>query len=75
MKRHLKIMAAPKSWPVERKERIWITRPNPGPHTLESSISISLILKLLKYAKTTKETKQIINEKKVLVNNNLVRDI
>jgi len=74
-KRHLKTMAAPKSWPIERKSNVWIVRPNPGAHSLDRSMPISLILKLLKYVDTTKEIKQIINRKKVLINGKPISDI
>ena len=74
-KRHLKSMAAPKSWPIERKTNYWITRPNPGAHSLDRSMPITLILKLLKYAEITKEVKQLINQRKVLVNGVPVKEI
>jgi small subunit ribosomal protein S4e len=74
-KRHLKTIAAPKSWPLKRKETVYITRPHPGAHKLDQSLSINLILKLLGYAKTAKEAKHIINQRKVIVNNKPVKDI
>lgn len=73
-KRHLKTIAAPKSWPIKRKEKTWITRSNPGPHKLSESLPLSLVLKLLKYTKTTKETKQVLNQSLILVNNKVVKD-
>ncbi|MAG45367.1 MAG: 30S ribosomal protein S4e [Nanoarchaeota archaeon] len=72
-KRHLKLLAAPKSWPVKRKSTVWITRPNPGAHKLVESLSISLVLKLLKATKTAKETREVINQRAVLVNNKPVK--
>lgn len=69
-KKHLKRLAAPKSWPIERKKTKFITRANPGPHKLKESIPLNIFFKdLLKYTNTTKETKLILNEGKILVNN------
>ena len=68
VKRHLSRLTAPKSWPIQRKGVKWIARPSPGPHTLKNCITINLILtKLLRYAKTTKEVKSILNDGKVLI--------
>tara|TARA_Y100000034_G_C6804943_1_gene361345 strand:- start:92 stop:778 length:687 start_codon:yes stop_codon:yes gene_type:complete len=68
-KNHLKRLNAPKSWPIDRKKTKWITRPNPGPHKLEDSMSLNAIVKgLLGYAKTKKEVKNILNKKEILIN-------
>ncbi len=66
---HLKRIAAPKTWPIKRKQNVWITKQNPGPHTSKTSISLNTVFKdLLKYTKTTRETKRILNDGKILVN-------
>lgn len=68
VKRHLSRLAAPVSWPIQRKGIKWVTRPNPGPHDLKNCVSLNLMLKsILKYVKTTKEVKKVLNEGKVLV--------
>jgi small subunit ribosomal protein S4e len=74
-KRHLKTIAAPKSWPVERKQQVYITRPNPGAHKLDESMPMGLILKLLGQTKTTREAKHVLNQRKVLVNKKPVKDV
>ncbi len=74
-KHHLKSIAAPKSWPIKRKEHIFVARPNPGPHKLENSMPISLILKMLLQVKTAREAKQVINQRKILVNKKPIDDI
>lgn len=67
-KKHLKRLNAPKTWPIGRKETKWVTRQNPGPHKLKYSMPLNIIIKdLLKYAKTTKETKNILNNKEILI--------
>jgi len=72
---HKKRINTPKSWPIGRKENKFIVRPMPGPHTIESSIPLNLILKsLLKCAKTTREVKNLLNNGKILINNILRKD-
>lgn len=76
VKKHLSMLNAPISWPIQRKKGIkWIARPNPGPHALCNCITINLILKnLLKYAKTKSEIKKILNEGGMLVNKKAKKD-
>lgn len=74
-KSHLKRIAAPKSWPIKRKSSKWVYRPNPGPHKIENSLPIGVIVKeLLGYVKNTKEIKYVLNQKKVLVNGKIRKD-
>ncbi|MBT3984755.1 30S ribosomal protein S4e [archaeon] len=72
VKNHLNRLVAPKSWPIRRKGVKFITRPDAGAHTLKEGIPLTLVIRdLLKYAKTTKEVKKILNDGKVLVNNKI----
>ncbi|MCX6711806.1 MAG: 30S ribosomal protein S4e, partial [Candidatus Woesearchaeota archaeon] len=67
MSKHLSRIAAPKSWPIKRKFRKWITKPSPGPHNLQTSIPLNVLLKeILNYARTTKEVKKSLNN--ILIN-------
>ena len=67
-KKHLKRLAAPKSWQISRKELEFITKPAAGPHRLEASMPLSLLLKeLLNYANTTKEVKKILNANEIKI--------
>lgn len=66
---HLKRISAPRDWAINRKERVFIARPMPGPHGLDSCITlIHLIKDLLSQARTKKEVKYILSNKKVLIN-------
>ena len=66
---HLKRINAPKTWPVERKTTKFITKPSPGPHRLEESMPLGVILRdILRLGKERREIKIILNENKVLVN-------
>jgi len=68
---HLKRLAAPKSWPMEKRKGLkFIARPLPGSHKLNESITLNQILiEMLKYAKNKREVKFILNRGKILVNN------
>ncbi len=68
MKKHLKRLAAPRSWPIARKTQKWVVRPSPGPHSLELSMPLALILRdLLGYCDTRKEAQRIIGSRSVWV--------
>jgi len=76
MKQHLKRLASPKTWPIKRKENVWIARSNPGSHSLDNSIPILILLRdVLKIAKNKKEVKYILNNKLIKVNNRAVKDV
>ncbi|MBD3207528.1 30S ribosomal protein S4e [Candidatus Bathyarchaeota archaeon] len=66
--RHLKRHQSPSLWPIPRKTGKWAIRTSPGPHKLETSIPITILLRNeLGYAETAKEAKIIVKEGKVLV--------
>lgn len=65
---HLKRLVAPRSWPIQRKKTVFITRPYPRAK-LEYSLPLSIILRdMLKTADTIREVRRILSEKNVLVN-------
>jgi len=64
----LKRIAAPKSWPIDRKGLTFITKPKPGPHPLEFSLPLIVIIKdLMKYAHNKKEVRNILFNKNILI--------
>ncbi|MEM2203979.1 MAG: 30S ribosomal protein S4e [Sulfolobales archaeon] len=61
--RHLKRLAAPWFYPILRKEYKWVVKSSPGPHSLETSVPLILVLRdMLKIALTSREAIKIINE-------------
>lgn len=61
--RRLKALAAPKFWPILRKEYKWTVKPRPGPHSAEVSLPLLLIVRnVLGYAKTAREARRLIAE-------------
>ncbi|MBR9698884.1 hypothetical protein GOV09_00300 [Candidatus Woesearchaeota archaeon] len=68
VKNHLKTIAAPKSWPVQRKSRKFIMRPNAGPHSLTHAVSLNfLIIEMLHLAQKRKEVVTLLHNKEVRV--------
>lgn len=74
-KLHIKRIAAPRSWPINRKSSRWIYRPNPGAHAKEDSMALGTIMKeILGVAKTDKDVKYILSTRKVKINGKIRKD-
>ncbi len=73
--RHLKRKPAPAFWPIHVKEFQWVTKPIPGPHPMEESLPLTLVLReILHYAKTNREAEKILAEGKVKVDGKVRRE-
>jgi len=73
--RHISRIAVPKTWPIARRIRKWVTRPNPGMHPFKLGMPLNAVFKeVLGYAKTTKEVKTILNSQEVLVDGKRRKD-
>jgi len=68
MTRHLTTHKAPSFWHIKIKEHAFTIRPNAGPHPLEHSMPLGIILRnVLRFSKTVVEAKRLLAERKVLV--------
>jgi len=75
MKKHIKRMAAPKSWAVTRKTSHWITKPSPGPHgTQESMPLLAVVRDMLKLCDNSREARFIIGSRTISVDGKIVTD-
>jgi small subunit ribosomal protein S4e len=75
VKNHLKRLNAPKTWAIQRKTQPFVTRPNPGSHTYDLCVSINTFLKeYTDIVHTTKETKYLLKNNDVYVNDTRVDD-
>lgn len=75
MKNHLKRIASPRTWVINRKEGKFIVRPKPGAHSLENGLPLGVILReKLGFASTMGEVKKILNNKTVLVDGKRRKD-
>ena len=74
-KNHLSRINAPKTWPIKRKGIKWVAKPTPGPHKMAEAIPLIIVLRdILKITSTLKETKYVLKNKDVLLNQNSVAD-
>jgi len=74
-RKHLKRFKAPRHWPIHPKENKWTTKPSPGPHSIEDSLSLLIVIRdILKIADNSREAKRIINTGKVLVDGRIRKD-
>lgn len=66
---------APRFWPIHRKEFAWIVKPSSGPHSIEHSLPLVVVLRdMLGFAKTRKEAKTIVSQQMVQVDGTIRRD-
>jgi len=76
-KKHLKRIAAPKSWMLDKTGGNWAPRPAQGPHKFRESIPLTVVVQnRLKYALNGREAKMIMNDKEgnILVDGRIRRD-
>jgi len=67
-KKHLKRLAAPKTWMLDKLGGVFATRPSSGPHKMRESMPITLFLRnRLKYALTAKEVQYILKQRLVKI--------
>ena len=75
MSKHLKRLNAPKPLKIHRKEKTWTVQASPGPHPIEKSVPLGLIIRdYLELADTLKETKRIISNGEILVDGTIRKD-
>ncbi len=75
MSKDMKRLTAPRSWPITRKTDHWVTKPSPGPHAIEGSVPVLLVMRdMLQLCSTANEAKGIIGEREVLVDGRKVKD-
>ncbi len=67
-RRHLRSFAIPGFWPIPRKEQFWAPKPSPGPHPVERSLPLLVVIRdILKYAGTSREARRIIGRGAIMV--------
>lgn len=74
-KKQLKRIASPVSWPTQRKDSTWITRPSPGPHAADRSLPLRTVMRdVLHLADNAREASRIIKSGNVQVDGRVVKD-
>jgi len=75
MKNHLKRIASPKTWIINRKANVFTTRPKPGAHPFSMGLPLGIIIRdKLNIASTMNEVKKLLNNSEVLVDGKRKRD-
>jgi small subunit ribosomal protein S4e len=75
-KKHLKRLAAPSHWMLDKLGGTWAPRPSTGPHKLRECLPLSLILRnRLKYSLTRRETLMIVMRRLVQVDSKIRTDL
>ncbi len=70
----LKRKPAPAFWPIHRKELPWIVKPSSGPHSLQKSLPLTLVLRdILGVAQTRKEAILILQQGKLQVDGKIIK--
>merc|ERR1712018_854754 len=74
-KKHMKRLAAPKTWMLDKLGGVYATRPNSGPHRLRESMPLAIFLRnRLKYALTGKEVETILKQRLIKVDGKVRTD-
>ncbi len=68
VRNHLKRLVVPKTWRIDKKSTVFVTKPKAGAHSFELGMPLNILFKdILRYCKTTKEVKSILQDKEVLI--------
>jgi small subunit ribosomal protein S4e len=75
-KKHLKRLAAPKAWMLDKMGGTFAPRPSTGPHKLRESLPLVIFLRnRLKYALTNTEVTKIVMQRHIKVDGKVRTDI
>lgn len=73
---HTKRLAAPKKYPLLRKETKYTVKMSPGAHSMTTGVPLLLIFRdLLKYVNNRRELKALLNSSKVNIDGRAVKDV
>jgi small subunit ribosomal protein S4e len=74
-KKHLKRLAAPKSWMLDKLGGVFAPRPSTGPHKLRESLPMVIFLRnRLKYALNKSEVMKIVMQRHIKVDGKVRTD-
>lgn len=71
---YIKRLYAPRFFAIHRKEHAYVVKQNPGRHSLQKSVALSLLVSKLNLSSTMQEANRIIKGGLVKVNGNVVKD-
>jgi len=75
MSQHQKRLAQPRRWTLPKKLHKWAPKTRPGPHAIEDSLPLLLVVRdALHLADRAREARRIINDGKVLIDGKVCRE-
>lgn len=76
MSKHFHRISAPKNYPILKKTSHYVIKVGAGPHSKDASLPLLLILRdLLRIAHTSKESKKLLNKRKIMVDGKFRRKL
>ena len=74
--KHLKRLAAPKTWDIKRKGIKFVTKLLPGPHSIDTGMPFGVLLRdILKYGNNLRDIKKILNTNEIKIDGKTRRDV
>jgi len=74
-KKHLKRLAAPRHWMLDKLSGVFAPRPSPGPHKLRECLPLVVLLRnRLKYALTKREVTSIVMQRHIKIDGKVRTD-
>lgn len=75
MSKHLKRLAVPRSWTIQRKTNVYTAKPTPGPHPIERAVPLRTVLRdYVGLAATGREAGNAVSRGDVLVDGRVVKE-
>jgi small subunit ribosomal protein S4e len=75
MSKHLKRLASPRVWSIPKKSHVYATKQSPGPHPIEKSVPLLIMIRdVLGYCDTAREGRRIIGDRNILIDGRIVTD-
>lgn len=73
MSKHMKRLASPRVWSIPKKRHVWAVKQAPGPHPIEMSIPLLIMVRdMLRYCDTAREGRKIIGKRNILIDGRIV---
>jgi len=70
---HMKSLAAPRKWAIPRKIQKWVVKSSPGPHKIENSLPLQVVIRdRLRLCDTASEARYIIGSRDIVVDGKVV---
>lgn len=75
MSDHMKRIAIPRSWPLQKKAHVFTTKQSAGAHSIENSMPVSTVLRdIIKICDTAREAKRLVGNREIFVDGKAVKN-